>query len=223
MSEERSEQDKAKAKSKQQIVGQKRLFSLPGLNEQEANRAETTDRLSKETFGRSQKPEKVKPKKIEITFKLASKDIVDEIRQAGLDELAVAERKWKVRLSEEEKAQLLGLSILQLQEKVSHSFEKTTKPWQLGSDLTAKFHNSFDVEGSFIASKGKLTSSKSVQKLKKKAWLYREYTGAWSIREEANEEYPDLSVPLEESLEFIVETLKTWMRTAVFYGVGSYA
>lgn len=133
-------------------------------------------------------------------------NFIDEIKSAMNDELIVASRKWGIHLNTEDSDRVINHSMNQLRKKVSESVKTN---WDLGAKISVRVNSpkrSSDIN----------LPDKSMSKSKTKLIKARD---GWEIEQEPNED----SVLLGEFLEHFKAQIKTWARTAVFYGVASYA
>lgn len=121
------------------------------------------------------------------------------------DELAIAQKKWKIKLSPEEREIVLKNAYAQTRLKTStiarHSWnleEKLTMriPYKKNSNMTLRI--------------GEKPTRNLVDLIITK--------DGWVIASEESES----PTPLENLLEKQIQTIFTWARTAVFYGVGSF-
>lgn len=133
-------------------------------------------------------------------------DFLANIARVIDDEIAIAERKWNRKLTEEEKSVVRKSAHGQLRSKVS---ALAHKEWDLGSKFTILASS----EGA-PATMNIREDSKPRQKisfiLNKNGWMV--------TREES-----DAVRPIGEFFAHLNETMETWVRTATFYAVGSYA
>lgn len=126
------------------------------------------------------------------------------------NELIVAQKKWSVNLTDEQVSTVLRRSIEQLEKKVnlftSNEWKFCDKDLHLSfKDLTkARSSNgpSDDIKGESYS-----TSTRSLTRI----------NSGWVITEE-----PDQGTPFNELSELMEDQIRTWAKTAVFYGVASY-
>lgn len=130
-------------------------------------------------------------------------NLLEILEETIAEELATAQRKWKITLSPEELQSVKSNSLEQLRSKVSYLAKNT---WDLGSKLT------LTVSGE----SGNLTVSDKPLKSELSFLLSK---SGWS----ATQEEADSVVSANEFYDSIITHLKTWLATAVFYGTGSYA
>lgn len=121
-------------------------------------------------------------------------------------ELEVACKKWDVNLNQEEKELVFEHSIKQVKRKVS---ENTKTLWDLSDVLTVKVNSQRRPIEIRLPAKEAETS---------KIKLFYTKDG-WEI----DQEMQDDAVRLADFAEHLENLIKRWSRTAVFYGVGSYA
>lgn len=143
--------------------------------------------------------------RIFIHLKLGA-GIMDEVKAEMEDELKIACKKWGIRLNTEDRDLVLKHSMNQLKKKVSesakHNWEftpkisiKVTSP-KRASDITLP-------DPSLDRSKVRIIKSRD----------------GWEMEQEFSEE----SVLIRDFHEHFKARIKTWARTAVFYGVSSFA
>jgi hypothetical protein len=130
-------------------------------------------------------------------------NFLDQLEEVITDELAIAQTKWKIRLSDEQQEVVRKGTLAQLRSKVS-SLSKNA--WDLGSKLV--INASGDT--------GAIAYSESSKPKTDKAFILNK--NGWSVTTEE----ADSVVPGDVFYESLTNTLFTWTRTAVFYGVGSY-
>lgn len=130
----------------------------------------------------------------------------EEINEALDDELNVASKKWGVRLNMNDRALILKHARNQLRRKVSES---------------AKIAWNYDQKLSIRVSSHKRTSDINLPTSSPAATKIRliKSREGWEIEQEPTEE----SVAVSDFLEHFKSLIITWGRTAVFYGVSSYA
>jgi hypothetical protein len=148
---------------------------------------------------------KTPPTRIFIHLRLGA-DFMDEVRAEMENELDVASKKWGIRLNVEDRDLVLKHSLNQLKKKVSESAKhnwdfspkvsiKVTSP-KRASDITLP-------DPALERSKVKIIKSRD----------------GWELEQEHSDE----SVLIGEFHEHFKTRIKTWARTAVFYGVSSFA
>lgn len=122
------------------------------------------------------------------------------------DELMIAGKKWGIRLNTEDKDLILKHSMKQLQRKVS---EAAKINWNLSDTLEVKVS----------ASKGASDISLPDPMLENSRVRLVKSRDGWELEQE----FSDESVRIGEFVEHFKAKIKTWARSAVFYGVSSYA
>lgn len=128
--------------------------------------------------------------------------LLDEMEK----EMEVSCRKWELRLNQEEKETVIEHSIKQVKRKVSENIRTL---WDLSDVLTVKVNSQKrPIEIRLPAPEAE--SSKIKLFYTKDGW-------------EIDQEMQDDAVRLADFAEHLEKLIKTWARTAVFYGVGSYA
>lgn len=144
---------------------------------------------------------------------VVTSEYLRELKREANEEMKISIKKWKVDEKDLPKRQILENSFNQLRIKVE---ETTNIPWnendkniviQVLSKESDKFGNitlkkntkvKEDIKNTnivFNISKGYITIDPNIKK----------------------------GVSLDEFYEFFTESIKKWIRTAVFYGVGSYS
>ena len=124
------------------------------------------------------------------------------------EEIALAQKKWKLKLTNEQQKIVFESARTQTRLKTSTIAKQ---PWDLGSKLSMRIpftRNSqieLKPESQFTAAQKKIDLV-----LTKDGWVL------------ANEESED-PVNVTDILEKQIEVIKKWSRTAAFYGVGSYS
>jgi hypothetical protein len=132
----------------------------------------------------------------------------EELYKTINDEIALAQKKWKLKLSDDQKLKVFESSRTQTRLKTSTIAKQT---WDLGRKLSLKvtFTKNTQIElkpdSNFTATHKKINLV-----LTKDGWVI------------ANEESED-PVNITEILDKQIEVIKQWARTAAFYGVGSYS
>jgi hypothetical protein len=123
-------------------------------------------------------------------------------------EIALAQKKWKLKLTDEQKAIVFESARTQTRLKTSTIAKQ---PWDLGRKLAMKitFSRNTQIE---------LKPGAQLSAANKKINLVLTKDG-WVLANEESE-YP---VNVTDILEKQIETIKRWARTAAFYGVGSYS
>lgn len=134
-----------------------------------------------------------------------SKNFIKSIKKTMEDELEIATKKWNIRLSEDERNNVIFHSINQLQQKVQ---AHTRLQWDLSDILTVKV-NSIK-EGEVIIPDKSLKGPKIPSLIKTK--------DGWTVDDEDR----DQAIHLSKFHTYFQDLMHTWARTAVFYGVGSY-
>jgi len=129
---------------------------------------------------------------------------LDELDNTINDEIKIAQKKWKLRLTDEQKKIVFENARTQTRLKTS---TVARQPWDLGSKLVLRVP--FTQNSQINLKPTAKTNRKIELVLTKDGWL---------IADEA--ENP---VPVSELLEKQQEIVKRWARTAAFYGVGSYS
>lgn len=150
---------------------------------------------------RAEKPELIIHINLPENFINIVKDVME-------DEIEVASKKWGVRLNTDDRRNIIRHSINQLQYKVS---DNSRTAWDLGDTINVRVN--------IIGQKREITLPNPKIKEKSTTKLAKNKDG-WKIEEE---DVRDDLVPLAEFDEYFKNLIYTWARTAVFYGVGSYA
>lgn len=133
-------------------------------------------------------------------------DFIGTVLDAMEEEFEISCKKWGVRLNQEDKENIFQHSIIQLKRKTSDNIRNT---WDLSDSLVVKVNShKRPIEISLPAPEAESSRIK----------LFHTRDG-WEIDQETIED----TVRLADFAEHIKSKIKTWARTAVFYGVGSYA
>lgn len=131
---------------------------------------------------------------------------MDEVRAEMEDELNVSCKKWGIHLNTESRDGIVVHSMNQLRKKVSESAKNN---WDFDSKLSIRV--------SSVTRSGDI-SLPSASMVNSKLRLIKSREG-WEMEQEPSEE----SVLISEFPDHFKAKIKTWGRTAVFYGVASYA
>ena len=135
-----------------------------------------------------------------------TEDFISILLDEMEDEFDLSCRKWDVRLNQDEKERVLEHSLKQVKRKTSENIKTL---WDLSDTLTVKVNSQKrPIEIRLPAPEAE--SSKIKLFYTKDGW-------------EIDQEMQDEAVKLADFAEHIESKIKTWARTAVFYGVGSYA
>lgn len=133
-------------------------------------------------------------------------DFLDTVIDTMDNEFDIACKKWEVRLTQSEKENIFDHSIKQVKRKTS---ENIKTPWDLSDNLIVKVNSQKKpIEIKLPAPEADSSRIK----------LFHTRDG-WEV----DQEMQDDAVTLANFAEHIKSRIKTWARTAVFYGVGSYA
>lgn len=146
-----------------------------------------------------------KPKNSLILKIVFTRSFYDTLESAMDDELAIAEKKWRVNLDADEEERIKSLSREQLQAKVT----SMARSWQFGDKtipLPVPHPNPQTVKLPDDVSK-----LAGLELMRDKS--------QWKIAEEDDYDVVDI----EDFPRHIEELMTGWIRTAVFYGVGSEA
>lgn len=133
-------------------------------------------------------------------------DFVETIRKDMEQAFDEAVKKWGVFVNFKQKEAIFTHSIRQVQAKTS---ENAKNNWDLSDHLTIR---AISVRSGIEIS----LPSPEAANVKTKLFYTRD---GWEVDQENNEE----SVALNDFADYIRNKIRTWVRTAVFYGVGSYA
>lgn len=167
--------------------------------------------------------ERAEPYKTRLIIKIDNKDFIEKLKDSAYEEIEVAKKKWGVtdkEISKDIEKEIISISLLQLQDKVNSIFYDTDKEWILGKELDFYIENYLPISKILIKD-DKADSVRS--KRMRDSYLYRHKNGYFTIAKEENNDFPDSSPLIIDSYEYIQELFSTWLKTAVFYGVGSYA
>lgn len=121
------------------------------------------------------------------------------------DEIAIAQKKWKLRLTDEQKQIVFDNARTQTRLKASTIAKQ---PWDLGSKLSLKVPYTRNTQ----------LELKPGVPIDKKINLVITKDG-WVIAHEEAEN----PVHISDLLAKQIKVLEKWARTAAFYGVGSFA
>lgn len=144
--------------------------------------------------------------KIFIHLKLGV-GFMDEVKAEMEDELKIASKKWGIRLNTEDRDLVLKHSMNQLKKKVSESAKNN---WEFTPKISIKVGIPKPRASDITLPDPALDRSK-IRILKSR--------DGWEMEQELSEE----SVVIGEFHEHFKSRIKTWARTAVFYGVSSFA
>lgn len=143
---------------------------------------------------------------LEVTLSLP-KNFHQEIADIMHQEFVQANKKWGLSLNSDHEAQIAEKAWKQLTNKVS---SVARRPWEPTSQTLVVMVS---------------TNKKGVFKLTLPSKEAAKYTVAlvrahdeWRVEQDPNHE----AVKLSDFYEYFTEEVKTWARTAIFYGVGSY-
>lgn len=134
------------------------------------------------------------------------KNFVDTIHKDMDKAFDEATKKWGVYINFKEKEAIFTHSIRQVQAKTS---ENAKNNWDLSDQLTIR---AISIRSGIEIS----LPSPEADNVKTKLFYTRD---GWEVDQENHEE----SIPLNEFADFIRNKIRTWVQTAVFYGVGSYS
>lgn len=137
-------------------------------------------------------------------------DYMDQIEEAVTDELKVAQQKWGVKLSPETQERVREHSINQLVLKVDSALKTT---WEFKPEISLKIKGLTKGSGGFNTD---LNIPEDADKLDGiRLILAREGY-------EVDDEDSDGSLNVTDLPTRLLEAILKWLRTAIFYGVGSY-
>lgn len=132
------------------------------------------------------------------------KVFIKELNNAVEDEFKKAVDKWGVTLSNDEKKDLIVKSFEQLQSRI----EAISKnPWKIGESIV------YTIPGA--TGEYELPSKES----KSSGVMLVRASDGWKASSEPKKGDP---IPLGTFHKVAKEEITNWLRTAVFYGVGSY-
>lgn len=141
--------------------------------------------------------------KIHITLPEDYKDQLDEVFD---DEFTIAQEKWGVKLNEYQREKIYTNSFLQWQGKASYV---SKNPIDLTSNILT-----FN-----IRNPSKIMPDYTLPKKYKENPPLMEIQVGWVFGKEEGKPY----VLLNDFYDYVLARAEKWLRTAVFYGVGSYA
>lgn len=129
---------------------------------------------------------------------------VDSLRDVMADELKSASRKWMVRMSSQDSDAVYAHALAQLRRRVT---DMAHTQWDMSDMVVLKLEYPNSV-----------TLTVPGQSKFHDLSLLRMKDG-WTLYDEPNDD----SVVLKDIKDRLQDEMKTWLRTAVFYGVGSYS
>lgn len=133
-------------------------------------------------------------------------DFINVLLNEMEDEFELACRKWGLNLNQEEKELVLEHSLKQVKRKTSENIKTL---WDFSDKLIVKV-NSHKKPIEIKLPAPEAESSRIALFHTKDGW-------------EIDQEMQDEAIRLADFAEHIQSKIKQWSRTAVFYGVGSYA
>jgi hypothetical protein len=130
-----------------------------------------------------------------------NKKFIEELDHLLKEELNIASKKWGVSLSDENKSAVTHRSFEQLVNKVQFI---SGNPWQLGKAI--RFSIGDDDSQYTLPTRNlpKIYFNRTIDK--------------WVVAQDVNEE----SVIISDFYNIVIDEIKDWAKTAMFYGVGSF-
>lgn len=135
-------------------------------------------------------------------------NFLQELEHAILDEIKIAEKKWKTKLSQEERDYIFKNSLEQTRLKASVI---ARQPWDLDDKLALRIPS---LENRSVT----VTAEGVTPKTRGKIGLVITKAG-WIIADEESINPIQVSDLFDSQIQHIL----AWARTAAFYGVGSYS
>lgn len=144
---------------------------------------------------------------------IVTSEYLRELKREANDEMEIAIKKWKVDEKNIPKRQILENSFNQLKIKVE---ETTNIPWDTETKniIIQVSSQENDKIGNITLKK----NTKIKEELKNKNIVFNISKGYITIDPKIKK-----GVTIEEFYDFFTDSIKKWLRTAVFYGVGSYS
>lgn len=142
-----------------------------------------------------------------ISLKLP-KNFEKTLRASLEEEFDEAVKKWGVRLSQDERASVIYHSLKQLENKVS---SVAREPWRTEDDTLIVLVST--------EKKGTINLTLPDASTEKYAVEFVRAHDEWKVNTDPNVK----AVPIGEFYDYYLAEVVKWGRTAVFYGVGSYA
>lgn len=142
--------------------------------------------------------------KIKIVIQLPH-NFKETLKKEMTEELKIAQKKWEVVLSLLDKERIFECSFEQLEEKTGVVFGDK---WNLSDNITVLINSLTSREVIYI---------NEDSSIKEELFFIRK-SGGWEVTDEL---FPE-RVNINHLRDKVIELLKSWSRTAVFYGVGSY-
>lgn len=134
------------------------------------------------------------------------KNFVEVVHNEMEQELTESSKKWEVSLNQSQRENILRHAINQTKQKVS---DNAKNQWDLSDRLTIKANST--KKGIEIV----LPDPNGNVPPNVKLFYTRD---GWEL----DQEHHDEAVALVDFADYIQNKIKTWVRTAVFYGVASY-
>lgn len=135
----------------------------------------------------------------------------ETIQKAIDSEILVAQKKWAVTLTEEQRLYVSQMSRVQLEQRVS-AMARVSWSSQMGSQVPVSIADApSDNDSRF--------PSLDLEKTVGDVYLTRNNT-VWSLTETKE---GDDSIHARDFAQYYQNLLLTWVRTATFYAVGSYS
>lgn len=131
-------------------------------------------------------------------------DFLKLLQKEIADELTISQKKWKITLDTKEKTTIKKAALTQLASKVSSLAHSN---WDLGDKLLI---NATGASGQIELPKEFKDNESLSLILNKKGW-------------EVIDEEAEIAVSIGDFYDETIGQLYTWVRTAVFYGVGSFS
>jgi len=143
--------------------------------------------------------------KIFVNIKLEN-SFLNSFERIMDDEMAIAEKKWNLSLNTEKRNLIKSNAKIQLSRKVS---EISHIEWKLENELCIRMNSLKEYETFHLP-------DKKYDSCKTSFILLRD---GWEVDFEGREE----AINVSQFDTFMKNSIEKWLRTAVYYGVGSYA
>lgn len=141
-------------------------------------------------------------------------NLLEMLEEAAWDELEIAQLKWQYCLNEREQQEVIDTAFSQLPSKIS---DLGGKHWDFGDNMITMV----------------VSGPTDEIELRDDTCCPKQYGDRFILRKTTRFELfaddndgsvsQDLLIPVSNFRQFMIDSLKEWTRTAIFYGVGSYA
>lgn len=148
-----------------------------------------------------------------------SDDLKERMMEAISDELDIAERKWRMTLPSDARSRITDLSVIHLVSKVEQFTGHRTR-WMMGSDVVNLPIGDMPNRKPF--DDGEMSWDDFVDDPVASEGYLRRSNAGWNLTEVTDKDDRTTVQKITEFPEFFESQMLEWLRTAVFYGVGSY-